>query len=54
MKVIGIVENNRVTGVVYGEVEIPDKEIKIKDTYNKMQQKRAQIQANAYKRTQHK
>ena len=54
MKVIGIVENNRVTGVVYGEVEIPDKEEKAKATYNKIQQKRAQIQARAYRRTKHK
>ena len=36
MQIITIVKNDRITGVEYGTVEIPDKEIKVKDTYKKI------------------
>lgn len=35
-KVIKIVENNHITGVVYGTVEIQDNEVSHKQNYNQM------------------
>lgn len=35
-KVIRIVENNHITGVVYGTVEIQDNEVSHKQNYNQM------------------
>jgi hypothetical protein len=33
-KVIGIIEDNRITGVVYGEIEIVDKTLNNKNFFN--------------------
>lgn len=33
-KVIGIIEDNRITGVVYGEIEIADKTLNNKKFFN--------------------
>ena len=54
MQIITIVKDDRVTGVEYGTVEIPDKEITLKSAYGKIEHKRAQIRNKAFKRTQHK
>ena len=55
MKHITIVENNRVTGVVYGEVEIDLKEQKqATQKYNQVQKIRTKIQSKIYNNTRHK
>ena len=54
MQIITIVENNHVTGVVYGTVEVVTEKDIAKKQYNKIQQKRAQIRTLAFKRTKHK
>ena len=59
MKIITIIEDNRITGVTYGEKEIDEKEINLKEehikaNYYKIQHKRIQLQSKIYKNTRHK
>ena len=51
MKILTIVKNDRITGVEYGVIEIPDKEDKIQIAYNNMQKKSKQILNKIYTRT---
>ena len=55
MKIVTIIENNRVTGIVYGEIEIDIKEIKnVKSNYNQIKKIRTKIHSKAYNNTRHK
>ena len=54
MEIITIIEDNRVTGVVYGEKEIDIKGTKLQHNYTQVQKIRNQVQAKAYNNTRHK